>query len=728
MDEQQQKYLDFEVRLEPDLGGYRTQVTDSPAGRASTSFSLPFSDWELEEFLARMGQVSTEADVNQTLGQELQSFGWKLFNSAFGREVANCLRQSMVEADRQDAGLRIRLNLSNTPELAVLPWEYLYYPDLNSFLALYKSTIFERRLEIPVRVRPFATGLPLRALVVIASPRGYYGQFDPEQEWADLQQATQELSQYGLLVLERLESPTLAALQHQLQIGQYHFFHFIGHGDTEWQYGTGRVELEDGMVGGELLGRILSGHPSLRVALLSRGGENPPSRADSLSGCALGLMQAGVPTVAAMQFKPVVEAERVLLANYYAGLVGFGYGVDTALNEARKTVFAENFQQEWAAPAFYLGAPEGILFEFDAEGQARQRRYQATVLYRRAIEAMKAEDWEAAIVHMERVLQLYPSHPEVEKLLVYARQRQGWNTLYNEGLEHYEAGRWRNAQTIFLQLQKETPNYRRVSQLLAEINGKMAQSGQQQINEYYREADNAMALAEWEIAQARYQAVLELDPTQEDARHRLEQLLDWEKRYKLGVTQQETGQWKEALQWYSPIFEDAPDYKDVSERIAFIRGLFESNTIRSIVPQDWQSGAAGSSPVEINTQRREQLRQQQEWAALYNEGQENYASGRWDEALLRFQQLQQNPGAYRDVDRLINEIEAIAKAQKIAPSVPAKPVQSAEDYLEVVAARPHRKDRVKAMIFALTAVWSLVPLGFVIIILIRVLLKLPAFP
>jgi len=58
-------------------------------------------------------------------------FGGRLFNAVFHGEVRSCLRSSIEDAQRQNAGLRIRLRLTNAPELTDLPWEFLYNPTLN---------------------------------------------------------------------------------------------------------------------------------------------------------------------------------------------------------------------------------------------------------------------------------------------------------------------------------------------------------------------------------------------------------------------------------------------------------------------------------------------------------------------------------------------------------------------------------------------------------------------
>src|SRR5947207_8443598 len=114
------RYLDFDLHIERATHDYLVQV-NSPAGQATHTFSLPFSDLELENFLLRLGH--TRRGVRRTDSPEVEaakSFGSRLFTTVFGDEVRSCLRGSLDEASRQNAGLRIRLRLNNTPELADL--------------------------------------------------------------------------------------------------------------------------------------------------------------------------------------------------------------------------------------------------------------------------------------------------------------------------------------------------------------------------------------------------------------------------------------------------------------------------------------------------------------------------------------------------------------------------------------------------------------------------------
>jgi len=135
------KYLNFDLLIERTEERYVARVLNSPVGQASVRFNLPFSELELENFLLRVGR--TRRGVRWLESPEMQAakaFGGRLFRAVFGSDVQGCLRSSLDEARRQGAGLRVRLRLAEVPEVADLPWEYLYNPALNRFLVLSVET------------------------------------------------------------------------------------------------------------------------------------------------------------------------------------------------------------------------------------------------------------------------------------------------------------------------------------------------------------------------------------------------------------------------------------------------------------------------------------------------------------------------------------------------------------------------------------------------------------
>jgi TonB family protein len=364
------KYDDFDLQIEPAGEKYRVRLLNAPSGQATTEFALPFTEIEVSNFLGRIGQV--RRSMRRVDAPELQAakeFGGKLFGAVFSGEMIAQLRSSMEQASDKEHGLRIRLRLTDVPGLADLPWEFLYDANQNRFLTTSSETPVVRFLDLPQRIAPLRVALPLRVLVMIASPRNLK-RLDTEGEWERLQESLGDLLRGGQIVLERLPSATLDALRLRARGAPFHVFHFIGHGgfDEAAQDGVLQFEDETGMsytVRGEMLGMQLHDHRSLRLAVLNACEGARSSRQDPFSGVAQSLLQQRVPAVIAMQFEISDAAAKVFAQEFYRA-VAEGNPVDAAVSECRKALFKEEFGQEWATPVLYMRSQEGQLFELQA--------------------------------------------------------------------------------------------------------------------------------------------------------------------------------------------------------------------------------------------------------------------------------------------------------------------------------------------------------------------------
>src|SRR6187402_2830025 len=198
------RYQNFDLTIQKEGEGYRIKV-DSPAGEASGRFRMPFSDLELENFF--LNTTPGKRSVRRIDTPEVaaaKKYGERLFRAVFVDEVLGRLQSALSEVDRSDERLRIRLRLTDVPELTDLPWDYLYNPALNMFLALGNDTALVRYLELPERVRPVTVQLPLKMLVVISSPSDF-PRLDVAQEWANLNEALGELIEQELIRVDLLE-------------------------------------------------------------------------------------------------------------------------------------------------------------------------------------------------------------------------------------------------------------------------------------------------------------------------------------------------------------------------------------------------------------------------------------------------------------------------------------------------------------------------------------------
>ena len=365
------RYWDFDLAITP-YGGenYLARVVSSPVGETGAEFAHPVFDLEPSLILRISRHISTRYFATPAI-EMARTLGKRLFETVFSGEVGACFHQSSAYASRSEAGLRIKLRLTEAPELAHLPWEYLYDPAAESFLALSVRTSLIRYVTLPSPSRPLIVSPPLRILTAIASPRDL-PVLDVEQERARVTAALDPLVQQGLVSLMSVERATQKDLQWQLRQEEYHIFHFIGHNlfDEQTQEGVLILEDNDGLshpVTMQFLGMMLRDQSSLRLAILDACEGPRPSLGAPFTSMAQGLLQRGISAVVAMQFELTDEVSSLLSREFYHGVV-HGYPVDIALSDARRAIFlAFGDHLEWGAPILYLHTPDGQLFDLVTE-------------------------------------------------------------------------------------------------------------------------------------------------------------------------------------------------------------------------------------------------------------------------------------------------------------------------------------------------------------------------
>ena len=382
-------YLDFDLLIERAGEKYKARA-DCPVGQAAVEFIPPFSDLELENFLLKIGRPRHSGrSVGSPEAEATKAFGLRLFKAVFDEAVNSCFHRSLDEAKRQEVGLRLRLRLADVPELANIPWEYLYYNStFDRFLCLSSETPIVRYLDMPERIRPLAVKPPIRILVMISSPDNC-PKLDVKQEWAKLHEALGDLKNRDLVVLERLDKANLSALQKQLREADYHILHYIGHGGFDNASQDGVLILEDEhnqgqAVSGRDLGTILYDERTLRLVLLNACEGARGSTTDPFAGAAQSLVRQGIPAVIAMQFE-VTDQAAITLAQEFYDVLAKGSPVDTAVAEARKAIFAKGNNVEWGTPVLYMRSPDGKIFDIEQMPEPKPRKH-IFISYKRNVE------------------------------------------------------------------------------------------------------------------------------------------------------------------------------------------------------------------------------------------------------------------------------------------------------------------------------------------------------
>ena len=282
---------------------------------------------------------------------------------------------SLIQTRAQGVGLRLRLRLTDTPQLAGLPWEFLYIRRENRFLAWSSRTPVVRYLDLPDPPRPVTVTGPLRLLVMISSPtNSNYPALDVEREWAALTGALAGPRADGRVVVERLTA-NMSALRQRLRREEFHVFHFMGHGGyrSDWRDGVLIMEDDSGRdseVTGEELGALLTEHDATRPAVLNACEGARSDAIDPFAGTAQSLIQQGLPAVVAMQFE-ITDTAAITFARELYGAIADGYPLDAALAEARGAIRDQGNPTEWATPVLYSRAPDLRLFDLPRRAAAR---------------------------------------------------------------------------------------------------------------------------------------------------------------------------------------------------------------------------------------------------------------------------------------------------------------------------------------------------------------------
>jgi hypothetical protein len=373
----QHTYVDFALVEPGEDDGYRARVLNSPVGvTRPIPVALPFSDLELENFLLRIGRPrrQTTRGEGTPVAAAVREFGSRLFDAVFTDRVRRALTSSLDQVEGVSTGLaRPGCGWADCPELAELPWEYLYDPDARRFLAL--SAVGRRSwryLELPRRIRPLVVQLaPLRILLDGRQPH----RLSPgSTSWRSGRRCATRCPTCRTPACRAPPGVPRGGWQTcgaSLRRGDFHVFHFIGHGRYD-PLDPGRRPRAGGpgRAGAALQrGRprrpaVRSQEPATGGAQLVRG-EPGVARTDPTPERRRAWSTSGIPAVVAMQFE-ITDDAAITFAHSLYEAVADGYHLDAAMAEARNAVRDEPNPVEWATPVLYLRAPDGRIFDLPA--------------------------------------------------------------------------------------------------------------------------------------------------------------------------------------------------------------------------------------------------------------------------------------------------------------------------------------------------------------------------
>jgi site-specific recombinase XerD/CHAT domain-containing protein len=365
-------YLDFvlEIGTSPD-SFYPVYVISSPAGEARQFMKFPFNEQQLENQLQALHQalIRSNSSLRKNISPEeqtVQKFGLALFDALFTGEVKNLYDVSQLEASHQGKGLRLKLRIQ-PPEIASLPWEFLYDKRHDTYICLSNNTPIIRYLDMSRPIQPLTVSLPISILGMIANPKDL-PELDIEREKQRIEKSLEVLRFNGQVELTWLPGRTCHDLQRAMRSGTWHIFHFIGHGGFNVEEDEGLISLENDKgytdnLSATKLGDLLKDHRFLRLAVLNSCDGARGSKYDIFSSTSAILIRRGIPAVLAMQYE-ITDTAAIELSRTFYEVLAEGLPVDTAVAEARKAInIGRRNTLEWGTPVLYMRSPDGVLFD-----------------------------------------------------------------------------------------------------------------------------------------------------------------------------------------------------------------------------------------------------------------------------------------------------------------------------------------------------------------------------
>jgi formylglycine-generating enzyme required for sulfatase activity/outer membrane protein assembly factor BamD (BamD/ComL family) len=652
-------YLDFELEMGEGHGReYPVAVVHSPAGEARATMRFPFDELVLENRLLKLQNalLRSGGQPRRTLSEEEQAvldFGRALFEALFTPEVRSCYDVSRREAEQQGVGLRLKLRIQ-PPELAALPWEFLYHPGQAEYVCLSTRTPVVRYLEVPQRIQPLAVAPPLRILGLIASPCDLPA-LDVAREQQRIENAIADLRARGLVELAWLPGQTWHDLQRAMRQGPWHIFHFIGHGGFDRHTGEGLIMLADrngeaAHFGAKRLGRLLADHRSLRLVLLNACEGARGSEHDVFSSTAAILVQRGIPAVLAMQYAITDRAAIEFARTFYEAL-GDGMPVDGAVAEARKAIsFAVANTVEWGTPVLYMRSPDGVLFqmaelphvapspaqvprrppELDAEQERRLEQ-----LYLDGLAAFWVDKWEEAARSFQAIVDEYADYQDAADKLAEARRQKRWSALYEQAQAARRAENWEAAHSALEELVAEKPDYKDAAALLEAMNRQV------RLASLYAQARQLHRAGRWQATVNVFARIAALAPDYPDPEGLLPsaqeeiaaqaQQAELQDLYRRAVLAVDAGQWAEARELLARVQSQEPGYRETEKLLARVESELEP----------------------LAEQRR-----QEQVAALYDQARQQARARLLQQILARVQQLKSLEPQFTGPDELAAQAQA----------------------------------------------------------------------
>jgi hypothetical protein len=370
------EYRDFPIqvsRIAPKNRCYRVRVIGPVVGGQPGFDELETRVYNPAHFVdtssGRQVDLLMAVVTRRATEEQLFRLGTLLSDLILPGSVRARLQDSLRVVCSLEQGLRLRL-LIEAPELALLPWEYLYLkpnqaPDSELyFLALQPFISIVRHEAIDTGSPWVAERSTYRLVAALAGPADQ-PPLDLDVDRQVIERIATPVSRGRKIEPVLVPSATRRTLRDALRAGA-DLFHFSGHGVFDGRSGQIILHQADGSgsdyYGARQLAALLRG-ARVRLVILSacqtaqRALENP------WSGVASALVETGVPAVVASLYSLQDRSAHLLAEELYGSLLE-GESVDEALYRIRQAIYQEVGlnSRDWGTLTLHLRLENGVLF------------------------------------------------------------------------------------------------------------------------------------------------------------------------------------------------------------------------------------------------------------------------------------------------------------------------------------------------------------------------------
>jgi hypothetical protein len=348
--------LDLEIETRGP-GRYEIQVVDAPTGPVrSSEVAFDPAEPQLQAMFRRVQVGDVDAALLTEIGQRLHAF-------LFPTPVLAAYAASREAARAHDRGLCLKLRLHQA-ELGALPWELLYDPREENFVALSNRTPLVRALPGVMESPLLPASPPWRLLLVTAYPEDLV-ELAVEREREAILNAVHPLVEAGRMTIDLLDRATPTALLAALRTG-VHWLHFIGHGEYDEATGRGALVLEredhtSTRLDVQTLRHLLPGGyeragARLRLVFLNACATAQVGMTPGTRGLAQTLVQAGIPTTIGMGRPIADQSARAFSEGFYGALSQGAWPFHAAVTEGRRRAMVESgiHSGDWAVPLLFM--------------------------------------------------------------------------------------------------------------------------------------------------------------------------------------------------------------------------------------------------------------------------------------------------------------------------------------------------------------------------------------